>query len=251
MKVILSTIFVASLIHANIVLAQNRMEELVITGTRGEVEIGNVPAAVSSVDGSIIQRGQQQLTLEESLKRVPGVFLQNSHNFSQAQRISIRGFGARSAFGIRGIKVIVDGVPATMPDGQGNVDEIDLGSARRIEVARGPSSSLYGTASGGVINIITEDGTEEPFVEGRITIGEFGLKKYQLKTGGQHDKVNYLLSGSITDLDGFRGHSYVDRNSFNSKIKYQIDEKGELTATFNVLDVPDMGDPGALNAAEV
>ncbi len=251
MKLFLTAFLLTGIFHANSIFAQNQMEEMVITGTRGEIEIGNVPAAVSSVDGSIIQTGQQQLTLEESLKRVPGVFLQNSHNFSQAQRISIRGFGARSAFGIRGIKVIVDGVPATMPDGQGNVDEIDLGSARRIEVARGPSSSLYGSASGGVINIITEDGSEDPYAEGRITVGEFGLQKYQLKTGGQYNKINYLLSGSITDLDGFRGHSYVDRNSFNSKIKYQIDEKGELAATFNILDIPDMGDPGALNAAEV
>ncbi len=250
-RVMIACIFLTSFINVGVVFAQNQMEELVITGTRGEIEVGNVPASVSRVDEDIIQTAQQQLTLEESLKRVPGVFLQNSHNFSQAQRISIRGFGARSAFGIRGIKLIIDGVPATMPDGQGNVDEIDLGSVTSIEVARGPSSSLYGSASGGVINIITEDGPEEAFAEGRISVGEFGFRKYQLKTGGQYEKLNYLLSGSITDLDGFRGHSFVDRNSLNTKIKYQIDEHGELAATFNLLDIPDMGDPGALNAAEV
>ncbi|NDC89893.1 MAG: TonB-dependent receptor, partial [Bacteroidetes bacterium] len=119
---------------------------------------GDTPAAISVIEQDDIQTARQQLTLDESLTRVPGVFLQNAHNFSQAQRISIRGFGARSPFGIRGIRLIIDGVPATMPDGQGNVDEIDLGSASRIEIIRGPSSSLYGTASGGVISIQTEDG---------------------------------------------------------------------------------------------
>jgi iron complex outermembrane receptor protein len=251
MKIFFAAISFIFAVYGDVAVAQNQMEEVVTTGTRAEIEVGNVPSAVSIVNESIIQTGQQQLTLEESLKRVPGVFLQNSHNFSQAQRISIRGFGARSAFGIRGIKLIVDGVPATMPDGQGNVDEIDLGSATRIEVARGPSSSLYGTASGGVINIITEDGPDDTFAEGRITIGEYGLKKYQLKAGGQYEKLNYLLSGSIVDLDGYREYSFVDRKSINSKFKYQIDDRGELTATLNVLDIPDMGDPGALREADL
>ena len=177
--------------------------------------------------------------------------MQNAHNFAQAQRISIRGFGARSAFGIRGIKLIVDGVPATMPDGQGNVDEIDLGSVRRIEVIRGPSSSLYGSASGGVINVFTEDGPEDPFIQGRISIGEFGYQQYQLKTGGQHNKLNYLISGTITDLDGNRENSFVDRKGLNTKLSYEIDPKGKLTASVNILDVPKMGDPGALTEAQV
>jgi iron complex outermembrane recepter protein len=243
-------LFILIVFFCNGVYAQSQMDEVVVTGTKGEIEVGNVPASISVVSQSEIQTAQQQLTLDESLKKVPGVFLQNSHNFSQAQRISIRGFGARSAFGIRGIKLIVDGIPATMPDGQGNVDEIDLGSAARIEVMRGPSSSLYGTASGGVINVFTEDGPEKPFLEAKTSLGEFGFQQYQLKTGGQLDKLNYLLSGSFTDLDGFRDNSYVDRKSFNSKLKYQVDPKAELVASLNILDIPDMGDPGGLNATD-
>ncbi|MGY8814329.1 MAG: TonB-dependent receptor family protein [Gammaproteobacteria bacterium] len=244
------SIIVLALFAANI-QAQMQMDEMVVTGTKGEIEIGSVPASVSVVGQTEIQTAQQQLTLDESLRKVPGVFLQNSHNFSQAQRISIRGFGARSAFGIRGIKLIVDGIPATMPDGGGNVDEIDLGSASRIEVMRGPSSSLYGTAAGGVINIFTEDGPEDPFVEGKFSVGEFGFKQYQIKTGGQLDQLNYLVSGSITDMDGFRENSFVDRKSLNSKFSYQLDPKAELVASINILDILDMGDPGGLRDTEV
>ncbi|MGK0297576.1 MAG: iron complex outermembrane receptor protein [Gammaproteobacteria bacterium] len=249
MKNLFSSI-VFALLSANL-QAQTQMDEMVVTGTKGEIEIRNIPASVSVVGQTEIQTAQQQLTLDESLRKVPGVFLQNSHNFSQAQRISIRGFGARSAFGIRGIKLIVDGIPATMPDGGGNVDEIDLGSASRIEVMRGPSSSLYGTAAGGVINVFTEDGPEHPFVEGKLSVGEFGFQQYQIKTGGQINQLNYMVNGSITDMDGYRENSFVDRKSLNSKLTYQIDPKAELVASINILDIPDMGDPGGLRDTEV
>ncbi|MEX2353240.1 MAG: TonB-dependent receptor, partial [Gammaproteobacteria bacterium] len=226
------------------------MEETVVTATRGERELGAVAAAVSIVGEEEIQQGQQQLTLDESLSRVPGVFLQNRHNFSQAQRISIRGFGARSPFGVRGIRLIIDGVPATMPDGQGNVDEIDLGSASRIEVIRGPASSLYGTASGGVINVFTEDGPEDPYIQGRFSLGEFGYRQYQLKTAGQYQRLNYVISGSLFEQDGYRDNAFVDRRVLNSKLRLDLDSSSDITASLNLLDIPDMGDPGALNAGE-
>jgi iron complex outermembrane receptor protein len=239
------------LILANTVSGQSQMEEMVVSGNRAETEIGDVAASLSVVGQDIIQTAEQQLTLDESLKRVPGVFLQNSHNFSQAQRISIRGFGSRSPFGIRGIKLIVDGVPATMPDGQGNVDEIDLGSAQRIEVLRGPSSSLYGTAAGGVIQIITEDGPEDPFVEGRVSLGDYGFRQYQLKAGGQHESLNYLVSGAVTDIDGYRDNAFLERRAFNTKLTYKTDPNGSITASVNILDIPEIGDPGALRENEV
>lgn len=231
--------------------AQTLMEEITVTGTRAEQQLGSVPAAISVLDEDDIQLGQQQLTLDESLAKVPGVFLQNRNNFSQAQRISIRGFGARSPFGIRGIRLIIDGIPATLPDGQGNVDEIDLGSTGRIEVIRGPSSSLYGTASGGVINVFTEDGPEQPYVQGRISAGEDGYRQYQLKAAGQYKRLNYVVSGSDLDLDGYRVNSFISRKVLNTKLRFDIDSTSEFTATMNLLDVPDMGDPGALNQAEV
>ena len=146
--------------------------DLTVEATRVYKSIYDTPLAVSRVDKEDIQVGRQQIGIDESLVRVPGVFTQNRYNFAQDLRISIRGFGSRATFGIRGIKLFIDGIPATLPDGQGGVDNIDIGSLDRIEVIRGPASSLYGVASGGVINMYTEEGPEdEPFVELRTSYG--------------------------------------------------------------------------------
>jgi iron complex outermembrane receptor protein len=148
-----------------------------------------------------IQRGRQQLGLDESLSGMPGVFIQDRYNFSRDLRISIRGFGARSAFGIQGIKILVDGIPETLPDGNSNSDGIDLGSTERIEVIRGPSSSLYGNASGGVINITSERGPSIPFVETRLSAGDFGFSQVQFKAGGDTGRLNYLFNISDMQYD--------------------------------------------------
>ena len=234
-------------------LAQDEPAEdtIIVTSPRVETPLEDVAGSISRVTEDQIQLGQPQLTLDESLVRVPGVFMQNRHNFSQALRISIRGFGARGNFGIRGIKLMVDDVPATLPDGQGNVDEIDLGSAQRIEVLRGAASSLYGSASAGVISIYTEDGQEDPYVETRLSGGEYGYEQIQLKTGGQAGRLNYLGSVSLLDYEGYRANSYVERSVLNSKLGFDIGDSSTFTATINVLDVPKMGDPGALNATEL
>ncbi len=166
-----------------------------------------IPAAVSTIGQDKIQLGSEQLGLDESLGRVPGLFMLNRYNFAQDLRASIRGFGARSSFGIRGIKIIVDGIPETLPDGQGSVDGIDIGSAKQINVIRGPASSLYGNASGGAILIESERGPVIPFIEARTSIGEFDFQKLQVKTGGDSGRLNYLINLSDTSIDGYRDHS--------------------------------------------
>jgi iron complex outermembrane receptor protein len=176
------------------VSASDPIEELTVTATRAPKEITRVPAAVSSLGKSTIQLGRQQLSLAESLQRVPGVFLQNRTNFAQDLRISIRGFGARSSFGIRGIRLVVDGIPATLPDGQAQVDNIDLGASKRIDVLRGPSSSLYGPASGGVILIESETGPEDPFLSARVAAGSYGNQKVQAKSGGLMGALDNMTS---------------------------------------------------------
>ena len=225
------------------------LEEIVVKAARIEQPLDLTPWSVSSVGKDEIQTGKQQLGLDESLARVPGVFMQDRYNFAQDLRIAIRGFGARAAFGIRGIRIYVDGIPATTPDGQGGVDNIDIGSADNIEVLRGPSSALYGAAAGGVINITTEDGPEQPFVEGRFSFGDYGFEKTQLKTGGQAGPLNYLLNLSHMSLDGYREQSQTENTLFNSRLSYEINDGSSLTAIINAVDSPEANDPGSLDAA--
>ncbi len=224
---------------------------IVVTAPRVETPISEVPAAISVIDTKDIQLGQPTLGLDESLTRIPGIFPQNRFNFAQDLRVSIRGFGARAAFGIRGIKILVDGIPATLPDGQSQVDSLDLGSAERVEVMRGPASALYGNASGGVISITSEEGPETPFVEGRITLGEYDLWKTQLKSGGQVGPLNYLMSISRLEYGGYREQSDTESVVFNSKFRFDIDDASDLTAVINVVDSPRADDPGGLSRANV
>src|SRR6056300_214450 len=188
--------------------AQNTpLQEMVITATREDAQLGDVPASVSVISQDSIQLGQPQLSLAESINGIPGLFAQNQSNFAQDLRVSIRGAGSRASFGIRGIQIYLDGIPATTTDGQGGVDDIDLGSAQRIEVIRGPASALYGSSSGGVINLTSEKGPETPFVQVSATRGAFDMGKYQLKTGGRAGEVNYMINLSRLDMEGYRDNA--------------------------------------------
>jgi iron complex outermembrane receptor protein len=227
------------------------LEEIIVTATRIPTDIVDLPFAVASVARDSIQRGRQQLGLDESLVAVPGLFFQNRYNFAQDLRIAIRGFGARANFGIRGIRIFADDIPLTLPDGQGSVDAIDLGSVQQIDVIRGPFSSIYGSASGGVINIRTEDGPERPFLSARLNFGSYDYRQGQAKAGGQAGKLNWLASFSTTKLDGYRDHAQYRNRLFNSKFRYDFSDRTELTVVVNAVDSPKANDPGGLNAREV
>jgi len=226
------------------------IEEVVVVSTRIAKPISEVPASVSVINITDIQLGRQQLGLDEALNRVPGLFAQNRYNFAQDLRIAIRGFGARANFGIRGLKVFADGIPATTADGQSGVDDIDLGSIERIEVVRGPSSSLYGASAGGVISLFSEDGPATPYLRTALTLGEDQQRKLQLKTGGQAGQLNYMAS--LTDLtyDGYRDNSKVESTQFNSKFRYDFGDSA-LTVILNLVDSPTAEDAGAITAAQV
>lgn len=225
-------------------------EQVTITATRVAQDPLHVPMAVSLVERDAVAQ-QQQLGLDESLLRVPGLFFQNRYNFAQDLRVSIRGFGARSQFGIRGIKIFVDGIPSTVADGQSGVDDIDLGSAERIEVIRGPASALYGAAAGGVIHIHTEDGPATPFVEGSVSAGEYNFGKYQVKAGGQQGALNWLVNASYLGFDGYRDHASVEHALVNSKFRYDFADGSSFELIVNAVDSPTADDPGGLTAAQV
>jgi len=222
------------------------VDTVVVTASRISSPIGEIPAAVTVIEKDEIQSAQPTVTLRESLVGVPGVFVQNDTNFAQDVRISIRGFGSRSAFGIRGIQIYVDGIPQTLPDGQSQVDTIDMGEVQRIEVMRGPVSALYGNSSGGVINITTEDGPENPFAELRTVGGEFGLWKMQARGGGQSGRANYLLNVSHVQVSGYRDHSRAESWRWNGKVRFDLAENSDITLLLNSVYSPELEDPGGL-----
>ena len=227
------------------------LSPITVKSTRFDTKDIQSALALTSISKNFIQRGQAQLSVNESLNTVPGLFALNPNNFAQDLRVSIRGFGARSAFGIRGIKILVDGIPESTPDGQAQVDNLALGVLSNIEVIRGPASSLYGNASGGVISFSTEEPTADPFIEARILAGAYGLQQYQLKTGQQKGKFNYLLHGVHVQTDGYRENSGMKNTILNGKLGVQVNEKDQLKVLLNYGNSPQADDPGGINIDQV
>jgi len=241
------TILCALLASGPLLAQDTEIEEMVIESTRLSRTMSTTPMSISVVSQEEIQLGRQQLALDEALASVPGLFMQNRYNFAQDLRVSIRGFGARSAFGIRGIKILVDGIPLTVADGQGQVDTIDLGATKQVEVIRGPSSALYGNAAGGVISVTSEDGPETPFASMRITGGEYGYQKLAVKTGGQAENINYFLSLSDSQIDGYRDHSEAENTQFTGRVNFDLGKDRDWLFILNHTDQPVSNDPGGVD----
>lgn len=204
------------------------------------------PAAVSVIDQTTIQQGRQMLQLDKALSRVPGVFARNGSNFAQDMRVSIRGFGARSPWGIRGIQVLVDGIPATLTDGQSQVDVIDLGTIQSMEVLRGPFSALYGNATGGLIDIVTTKPDEDGNYSAEAGFGSNGYSRISATAGQQYDRWGYIATVTDLQLDGYRAHNGVHKQLFTAKANFQVGATGELRFITRMLDAPDTKDPGGV-----
>ncbi|HXU54433.1 MAG TPA: TonB-dependent receptor plug domain-containing protein, partial [Casimicrobiaceae bacterium] len=184
-----------------------RIDPLVITATRIEERAFDLPVAIDSIGAARIQQGQLQINLSESLSRVPGLVVQNRWNYAQDLQVSSRGFGARASFGVRGIRLYQDGIPATMPDGQGQTGSFSLASAQRIEILRGPFSTLYGNAAGGVVSIFSEDGPPTPTAQAQLVGGSYGTWNAIAKFGGEASGVNFSVTANHFATDGYRDHS--------------------------------------------
>ncbi|SFJ32320.1 iron complex outermembrane recepter protein [Candidatus Pantoea symbiotica] len=215
----------------------------------------DTPAAVSVVSGEDMRHAAPRVNLSENLSSVPGLQIQNRQNYAQDLQISVRGFGSRSTFGLRGIRMYVDGIPATMPDGQGQTSNIDIGSIDHIDVLRGPFSALYGNSSGGVINVETETGQQPTTLEASSWYGSYGSWRNSVKASGatgdgtQAGDVNYTVSASRFTTHGFRDHSSAQKNLGNAKLGVRIDDVSTLTLLFNSVHV-DAQDPGGLTAEQ-
>lgn len=212
-----------------------------VSSTRMDTNLLTTPASVNIVEGKEIRDSKLQVNLSESLQAIPGVQIQNRNNYAQDLRLSIRGAGARSAFGVRGTRIYVDGIPASMPDGQAQISNIDLSSVDHIEVLRGPFSSLYGNSAGGVIQVFTEDGSVRPTIEGSSAVGSFNTYRNGVKTTGSTQtsagQFNYSLSGSHFSTSGYRDHSDTQKNLQNAKFSWQVDADRKFTFILNSVDL--------------
>jgi iron complex outermembrane receptor protein len=240
---------IAALVIAPSLLLAQEQDGIVVSATRAPRPSLEVPASVDRIYGDEIREGRPQVNLSESLGRVPGITVQNRQNYAQDLQIQSRGFGARSTFGVRGIRLIADGIPATMPDGQGQAAHFALGSAQSIEVLRGPFSSLYGNAAGGVINVQTEDGPEEPTVSPSLMVGSYGTHREALKLGGTWGPLNALGEASHFHTNGYRDHSVTNRDLANGKLRYALGDKTGFTLVANSLRQPQTQDPAGLTRA--
>jgi iron complex outermembrane receptor protein len=222
-----------------------------VNASRLDIPPFDIPAALSVVDVRTAAAGEPGVNLSEALVGVPGILARDRQNYAQDEQISIRGFGARSTFGVRSIRLFVDGIPATLPDGQGQVSHFNLDSADRVEVLRGPFSVLYGNAAGGVVQLWSADGTSVP----QTTLGVYGGSddtfRYSLDTRGVVGPVDYNIAASEFLSGGYRQHSRVRRESDNAKFGIDLGQQRKLTLVLNRLYQPTAQDALGLTRAQV
>ncbi len=228
-----------------------KLSPVVVTATRVEEKSFDIPASIDTVGRDVIGEKKPQVLISEDIQRLPGTVVQNRGTFSQEEQIIIRGFGARSQFGTRGVKLFSDGIPTSTPDGQGSSAVFDLSSAERIEVLRGAFSALYGNHSGGVVQVFTRDGPPQPTLSGRVTLGSYDTSVVGLQFGGTAGSADYIGSASRFDTDGYRVWSGARKDQFNGKANLGLPNGGKLSLVLNYLDQHNNLDPGGLTAAQV
>ena len=210
----------------------------------------DVPASVDRLSSEELRFARPGVNLSEAAVRIPGLVVQNRQNYAQDLQISSRGFGTRSTFGVRGMRLVADGIPASMPDGQGQAATFDLGSAERVEVLRGPFSVLHGNAAGGVIDVLTESGRREPGIDAELMAGRFGTWRSSLKAAGASGPVEGLVSASRFMTDGWRDHSSATREQMNAKLGWALSGATRIGLVANTLHAPDTQDPLGLTRAQ-
>jgi iron complex outermembrane receptor protein len=224
-----------------------KLAPIIVQVTRTDREQLTTPASVYYLDQ---QQGQgMNVNLSETLKGVPGLQLNNRENYAQDLQISIRGFGARSSFGVRGVRLYVDGIPASMPDGQGQSSNIDLNSLDHIEVLSGAFSSLYGNSSGGTILTTTREGQGADSIELGYSAGSQhkGQTKLVVQGGSEHaNEPSYIISSSYFDIEGFREHSSAHKFLNNAKLTWELEDGSKINWINNYVTIA-ADDPGGLN----
>ena len=227
------------------------LDPVIVEATR----LRSVPAFDLPASTATIELGTARTTADgdvsEALRGVPGLLARDRQNLAQDTQLSIRGFGARATFGVRGLRLYADGIPASMPDGQGQLSHFSLAGAERIEVLRGPFSALHGNSSGGVVSIHSADGRAGDPWRLRATVGSDGTWTGAARLLGGNDVVGYNLSVSRLDTDGWRDHSAARRDVANLKLGFDLGERRRLDLVLNHVDIPEARDPLGLTAQQM
>lgn len=224
---------------------------VVVSATRSRHAVFDLPLAADVVDRRRIAESGPRLMAAESLNRLPGTLAFGRETLSQEPQIVLRGYGARSQFGVRGVRLLADGIPASTPDGQGGSGLFDFASAARIEVTRGAFSALHGNHSGGVVQIVTEDGPHRPELSGLLAAGAHGQTLAGAKLAGQWGDLNAVASLNDWRSDGYRAWSEARKRQFNAKLRYAVGADTRISLVANRLDQPENRDPLGLTAAQM
>ncbi|GAA0889176.1 TonB-dependent receptor family protein [Rhodanobacter soli] len=222
-----------------------------VNAIRMDIPPFDLPASLSVVAVAPADAGLPGVNLSETLVGAPGILARGRQNYAQDEQISIRGYGARATFGVRSIRLYVDGIPATLPDGQGQIAHFNLDSAERVEVLRGPFSVLYGNAAGGVVQVWSADGTPTPVTTLGINAGSNDTFRYSANTRGTVGAVDYNIAVSEFLSGGYRQHSRVLRESDNAKFGVDLGKQRRLTLVLNRYNQPTAQDPLGLTRAQV
>ena len=226
------------------------LPEIVVSVSRSEQNRFDAPAAIDVVQVNGFTAQSPLVNMSELLATVPGVQVRERQNYAQDLQISVRGFGTRSTFGVRGVRILIDGIPATMPDGQGQAASASLASASRIEILRGPMAQLYGNSAGGVLQVFTKDPPMKP--EASLSLG-FGSDNQQLlgvSAGGGNETLGGVIDVSQYSTDGYRDHSAARRTTINAKVVARPTSDTKITAILNSFDQPLSQDPLGLTRAD-
>jgi iron complex outermembrane receptor protein len=216
-----------------------RTSEIAVRVARSVARLTGLPFAISVADRTAVQVAERMVSLDEALRFVPGVFVHNRRNFSMGDRVTMRGMGARAQFGVRGIRVLADGIPLTLADGQSTLTNLDLASAGRVEVIRGSASALYGNAAGGVLSYRTELPAEQSLLlEPLVMGGSNGFLQTRIKASGSTGDVSYLGSLGYNRTDGFREYAEAEIFRANLFVAGKIGESGEIRGLLNFYSTP-------------
>jgi len=222
----------------------------VVTATRTEAKSFDLPVSIDVIDQEILKDAKVGANISEVSQRIPGVVINNRNNYAQELAISSRGFGARSAFGVKGVRVYIDGIPLNTADGQGQSGSLTLDSLQQIEFMRGPFSALYGNSSGGVIQAFTRDGSKDTTLSAGLSVGSYNTIREYSTFEGQAGNLNYIVSGSEITSDGYRDFSKYKKDNLNSKFNYKVSDDTKITLLLNYNNQPYTQDPQGLTVSQ-